>query len=192
MDQLRRHPWGNWFLGVCLVGLLTLAPRLCQASTITWTLNNVSFGDGGTASGFMTVNYIQAGTLFEGNSNNFDIVITDLTPLPGGGNANFEFTQDNSILNLDSDPIIRVLSNDPHDLTFDTGNPGSDNGNTDITGGNYEVFDSNNNVLLNTPVTNGGQLLPTPEPSSWLLLASGALLLLGVAWRVRHAGSQPS
>jgi len=176
---------GLW-LSVLAGLVLCVGAATAKADSITtFNLNNVSFQDGATASGFLTVTFVNCGTCpggFFKQLTNWDVDVTGGTDL-GAGNA-IGFDPADSSGSLTSDPIFDLLQNDPFQIQLITNEPlGPDTTTLDLTGGSFS-----NGPTFDSPIDNGGSLDATPEPGTWALLGGGVLLLAGLAWRRRQLG----
>ena len=91
----------RWILAA---GLLWMADS-AEAALVTWTLRNVTFNDGGTASGFFALDPTQTDA-----SVNFDIKTTAGTSITSVFPRPFEYTPSNSFTDYVSDPTSSELS----------------------------------------------------------------------------------
>ncbi|MGH9485993.1 MAG: PEP-CTERM sorting domain-containing protein [Terriglobales bacterium] len=182
---IRHCRWLVWSLCVLLLGLggavSAHAGTMVPTNTVTWQLKNVVFGDGGTVSGTFTIQYFTGTTFNCGTGSSSDLVSNWNINVNDSVVGSFLFNTGNSTACVEGDPLIRVLSRDPFGLDFTAPIPGT-GGTQDITDGTYTNLDTNQSTTLT-----GGQLNATPEPATWALLGTGALLLLGAAWRRRRA-----
>jgi len=174
------------FRNIGLTAILAIAilalPAIASADGLTWTINNVTFNDGGTASGsfnydattnaFSAINVTTTpGTLESGSTynsllspffnNNYVLALgpdlTTITDFTGSSILGFFFTGGNGLTNLGGIEPVQVLE--------------------------ISCLDSacNNSV---TRFDVGGGTVSTPEPATLFLLGAG---LIGLALIRRRA-----
>ena len=177
---------GLW-LGMMAGLVLCVGAATARADTITtFNLNNVSFQDGATASGFLTVDFFSCPSGTCKQLTNWDVDVTGGTDLGAGNTIGFDPTDSEG--SLTSDPIFDLLQNDPFQIQLITNDPlGPDTTTLDLNNGSFS-----NGPTFDSPIDNGGSLDATPEPGTWALLGGGVLLLAGLAWRRRLAGEAPN
>lgn len=201
------------WLAVASLALVVMVPR-AKADSIEaqWTLDNVSFQNGAIATGFFIVTYTKNCTDcdFSATLTNFDVTVTDGSTTTG---TNFNPTNTgtfsitgplNGCADADNDgdcdgpedPLFDLLQGDPNELQLGTATLeppfGGVNNPTDVplTSGFYAT----NVQTPNDPQTNlktgglDGQIVP--EPASVVLMLTGGLGLLGLAWRKRGLAAQ--
>jgi hypothetical protein len=177
---MSRIGWGLFLLALC---------SSARATTIEWTLENITFGDGGTATGSF---YFDADDGPNGTFSNFDISTQGGSSGIGPNMYTFLIPPTATFF-FHVVPTFAVnLTNDPM-LTIDF----TPNGLTDA-GGSVQVLEAEEQICANADCTAvfggpariggfGGELIgsPVPEPTSLALLTVG---VCGLFWfRKRHA-----
>ncbi len=173
----------------------------------TWTLSNVAFLDGGTASGSFVVQYYYSCLTCGPYDNTYDLLSWDITVTDATlGNSTFDSSQAGNSGTLQGpiypaeDPLLNLLHTDPANLqlNFDSLIPtggGAGAGSASIGSGCYGTesncgsapnsftqFDTNSSGAAG----DGTGPVLTPEPPSLWLLLTGALALGAAALRQRR------
>jgi len=162
---------------VTLAGMLLFAASCAQADVVTWTLHNVTFDDGGTASGFFTVD-----TTLD-HLPHFDIVTTAGTTLK----TPFEYTPSSTVRAATGcspcvggdNNAIEIASGNGRTLTwaFD-GSIDKAGVRTIIANVNApgETADFRDPSIVRTVI--GGHIAAVPEPSAVAFLGFAVALLI--------------
>jgi hypothetical protein len=164
-------------IGVLLIGL----PIAAKASTISWTLSGVTFGDGGTASGTFSTDSAT------GNLLSFDITTTVGTTLPGFVyDASTSRLFDNNHYSANS---FVLVNNNPFAMPYLNlafVNPLTSNG-VDLltTSGFYFGSWECDDCSPSRQITGGEAISAVPEPSTWAMMILGFAGLGLMAYRRR-------
>jgi PEP-CTERM motif len=156
------------WVGVLTALLVASFGEVVYAGPVTWNLLGVTFADGGTATGSFTFDT----TL--NHYTNWSVVTSTV-----GGFTGFSYTTATSTADPCCTDELKLTSNDTTRVfTLDFNNAGNNLQSPQNTSGSERVsgvarFESAGQIVL------PGQTTTTPEPSSWMLLAAGALGLLG-------------
>ncbi len=170
-----RRSWavpGACLLSLC--GALATAPK-ALAYGVTLALDNVTFGDGGTASGTLSVDtygYVTGSTVVTAAGS---VLPGDTFAWPGGAASPALFAGGSILVLVDS-------TTDGYTLTLDVANPINDSmsGIDPITGGSEECIQfggcgSVPEFTTRSVVLTGNPSLDVPEPLSIAVLATGVV-----------------
>jgi len=174
-------------IGSLALAISAAASAPVLASIINWTLEGVTFDDGGTASG-----------TFSTDSSTGDIVSYDITTTAGSSalsGREYDPTTPPFVVNNQSGPnSFALLTGGPYiNLTFL--NPLTSGGIDPIVIGTYQSSDSaksyecGNCFPIRLVATGEATSLPVPEPSTWAMMLIGFAALGWVGYRFsRRAG----
>jgi len=162
----------SFMASAAFAALAALAPMKAYAN-VTWTLEGVTFDDGGTASGTFVTNDL-------GRLQTFDIVTTAGSTL---GAETYDSNNGGAITQIHTSGF-RVNSDDGATNLFleDVG--------TDLLVGNSPItfqtgsLEVNNSTFVQRNLTAGGAVVDAPEPMSIALLGTG---LAGILLARRRA-----
>lgn len=164
----------------CALGLL-LTATAAQADSITWTLQDVTFSDGGTASGTFTT-----------DSTSGDLLSWDITTIQTTTSyTGWEYTPESSNLGADTSDSFTLDPdglNSPTLLLLTFENPLTAAGLDAIVTGSSSIEEGQNccQTFIRT-VTSGDAISSAPEPAEYAMLFGG-LGLTGLVTRRTRKG----
>jgi len=181
--------WKRLILGFAL----SVAASISHATVVTWNLQNVAFDDGGTASGFFTIDTAT------GNAADFDVKTTAGTTITSAfeySPANAQFAEASTsggtfaVIHTPNQPLPQHA----FELLLDKDLLTTTSGTVQIVQGpsSAEIVLLGDGTRLIRSMNDGGSITAVPEPSIFVLLVAMMLglplLRLRIAPRARVIG----
>lgn len=151
----------------CMAAMAIAAAAPASAVTIVWTLNNVHFSDGGTASGNFSIDSVTGAAVEYDISTSATTTFSAYHYSSSDGFVFRDYFTANSILIINPEVTRYAVFTFLQPLTFGTMNAIS------TVYGSYECT----NCATSRFVTSGFATSSVPEPASWAMILAGFALV---------------